>query len=438
MTIAVVGLHFRTAPVELREKLALSGCALSMAFQELHSRVEAEGCEEGRALDEAVILSTCNRLEVYLSAHNPALGMAVVERFLAGLQNIPLDELRPHLRRHGREDAVRHLMRVAAGLDSMVLGEPQILGQVTQAFEEAHAAGLTGPVLSRLFAQAIHAGKRARNESIISRYTTSVSHAAAHLLIQEVALGQSARVLLIGAGEMAVLAAQALTRLDVRNLGFVNRTWSRAETLADEYGGTAHTWSQLDDALLWADAVICATGAPHTVIYRRDVEEAIARRAGRPLLIVDIAVPRDVEAGVGQIPGVLYRDIDDLQSVVDANLELRRAAVPQVEAIIHEEIVRFGEWYSGRQVTPVIRNLRDWAQKVVQEEVRQTLNRLPEADERTQRVVSRMAHRLVNRLLHEPTTRLRLQAAEGNGVGYALAVRELFALDATDSPEQNV
>lgn len=434
MILVVVGLNYRTAPVELREKLTLSGCALQIALEDLRGCITAD--ENGKQpISEAAILSTCNRLEVYALAHSPVEGSTLVEQFLGKLQNIPAADLRPHLYRHMGDGAVRHLMRVACGLDSMILGETQILGQVTQAFEDARSAGMTGPILSHLFAQVIHTGKRARTESSISRYTTSVSHAGALLLMEKLERRNSARVLVIGAGEMALLAAQALRRFNVSDMAFVNRTYTRAETLANETGGRALTWHELNEALTWADAVICATGAPHTVIYRRDLEAVLAQRESRPLVIVDIAVPRDVEDSVRELDGVQVFDIDDLQTVVDANLELRKAAVPQVETIIDEEMLRFAEWYHSRQVTPVIKNLREWAQNVAAEELEQTLNRLPDADERTRQMVSRLAHRLVNRLLHEPTTRLRVQAAEGNGYGYAHAVRELFALNALDALE---
>ncbi len=432
MTIVVSGLNYRTAPVEIREKLTLSGCALQIALEDLRGRTipqPANSQQPSPGIDEAVILSTCNRLEVYSSTHHPVDAIALVEQFLSKLQNISITELKGHLYNHIGDDAIQHLLRVASGLDSMILGEAQILGQVTQAFEDARNAGLTGPILSHLLAQAIHTGKRARTETPISRYTTSVSHAGALLLMEKLNQLRTARVLLIGAGEMATLAAQALKRFDVHDMAFVNRTYNHAEALANEFGGKALTWYQLEEALAWADAVICATGAPHTVIYRHDVEPVLHRRENRPLVIIDIAVPRDVEETIRELPGVQYYDIDDLQSVVDTNMELRKAAVPQVETIIQQEMARFAEWYRSRQVTPVIKTLREWAQSIADDELVQTLNRLSDADERTRQIVSRMAHRLVNRLLHEPTSRLRTQASEGNGYGYAHAVRELFALN---------
>ncbi len=334
MSIAVIGLNHQTAPVEIREKLMLSGGALQIALEDLRGCAASApdgGGQAGSTIDEAVILSTCNRLEIYISAHPLEDGIARLEQYLAALQDIPLPELKTYLYSHAGDDATRHLMRVACGLDSMILGETQVLGQVTQAFEDARSAGMTGPILSHLFAQAIHTGKRARTETAISRYTASVSHAGALLLIDRFEQRSTSRVLVIGAGEMATLAAQALKHFDISNLTFVNRTYARAEALAQEFEGRAQNWYQLDEALVWADAVICATGAPHVILYRGDVEALLPQRDGRPLAIMDIAVPRDVEATVRELAGVQYYDIDDLQSVVDANVELRKAAIPQVE-----------------------------------------------------------------------------------------------------------
>jgi glutamyl-tRNA reductase len=255
-----------------------------------------------------------------------------------------------------------------------------------------------------------------------------VSYAAALRALESIGDPVAARILVVGAGETAALAAQAFRRLGVNELAFVNRTFEGAEALAESWGGRALTWYMLDDALVWADAVICATGAPHTIISRQDAEAVMSRRQDRTLTIMDIAVPRDVEYTVRELAGVHYHDIDDLQNVVDANLELRKSAISQVDAIIEEEMLRFVEWHRGRQVLPVIKELREWVQDVAQEELEKTLHRLPDADDRTRQLVGRMVNQLVNRLLHEPTTRLRMQALKGNGFGYAYAVRELFDL----------
>lgn len=430
MTITMIGLGYQTAPIELRERLSLAGQALRGALQGICRLATVPGMPRLSAplVTEAVILSTCNRFEVYASTRHGVDGVALLEHFVSTLQDAPGTELKEHLHSHRGDEVVQHLMRVACGLDSMILGEAQILGQVAQALEEARAAGAAHSVLTHLFTQAIHAGKRARTESEIGRHQTSVSQTAVTLLMGRLESRQNPRVLIVGAGKMAALAAQALGRSGAGELTFVNRTESRARALAAEFGGDAAGWHELGKALAWADGVLCATGAPHAVICQGDVEAVLSARAGRPLVVADIAVPRDVEATVRMLPGIRYFDVDDLRDVVDANLDMRRAAIPQVEGIIGEETARFAEWHRGLQVTPVITEMREWARGVASDELAKALNRLPDADEHTREMVQRMAHRLVNRLLHEPTTRLRLQAAQGNGEGYAHAVRELFAL----------
>lgn len=432
MAVVVFGLNYRTAPVQLREKLTLSGLTLQAAFRELCTYCSCCAADSERTspspIDEVVILSTCNRFEFYMSSQQPQQAIRLIESFLVQSRDITLAALRSHRYSYAEDSAVEHLMRVACGLDSMILGESQILGQVTQAFEDAQSAGTTGAVLSHLFAQVIHTGKRSRTETPIGRYTTSVSHAGARLLLERLEQRRDARVLVIGAGEMAVFGAQALKRFGFRDLMFINRTYDKAQSLAKDFNGKCLPWSQLGEALSWADAVVSATGAPHTVIYRNDIEMVLVRRNHRSLVLMDIAVPRDIEAEVDELPDVQVFDIDDLRSVVDNNVALRKASIPQVEAIIQQEMARFLEWYHGRQVTPVIRTLREWAQGVAEEELMQTLNRIPDSDEHTRQIVTLLAHRLVNRLLHQPTARLRMQAHEGNGHGYAHAVKELFAL----------
>lgn len=423
MSLVLLGVDHHTAPVALRERLALSGCALRSALEDLR----ATG-----TVSEVALLSTCNRLEVYCVLAPDATAELLLNA-ISALYLLPEAELQPHVYRHEGELATQHLLRVAAGLESMILGEDQILGQVSQAFHEAQTAGTAGPILARLFTQATQAGRRARAETVISRYTTSASHAGAQLLIQKRQPEQS-RVLIVGVGEMAQLAAQALKSVPGLELAVINRTFTHAEELAAALGGRALSWCQLEEALTWADAVLTATGAPHTVVYYQDVASALSKRTTRPLTVVDIALPRDFDETIRTLDGVSYHDIDALQQVIDANLELRRAAIPQVEQIIAQEQQRFGEWLREREVTPVIKDLRDWANGLAQSEVEKTLSRLPDADEATQRAIALLAHRLVNRLMHEPTLRLRTNALEGNGVNYADTVRDIFGLDAEVCP----
>ncbi len=402
-----------------------------MALRELKGFQPPDNTDANRCspllIHEGVILSTCNRLEIYAVVENKDAGWRTLEDFLTQFHNVQTHEIEPHLYRYEGKDAVHHLMRVACGLDSMILGEPQILGQVSQAFSAAQAANFTGPVLSHLFFQAIHAGKWARSDTDISRFTTSISHAAAQMLLEKVSV-QTPNILIVGAGEIARLGAKSLRKYSQSQIAFINRTPARAELLAAEFGGQSVGWDQLGEALHWADAVFTATSAPHIVITKHTVEQALARRNGRPLFFVDIAVPRDVEASVDTLNGVIRYDIDDLHFVVDTNTAQRQAAIPQVERIIENEVSSFFDWYHSREVTPVITHLRRRAQEVAQLEIEQALNKLGDVDEHTTQVINQLAHRIVNKILHEPTVRLRGQAAEGNGYGYAHAVSELFGL----------
>jgi len=442
MSILLVGLNHRTAPIELREQLALSERSLAHALAELpvHPTVfngdPALGLRDAApALREGVILSTCNRLEVYAIAREIGGGRAAVENFLSRLHRIPPGLLRPHLYFMHDQDAAVHLLRVAAGLDSMVLGEPQILGQVSQAVESARAAGTTGPVLTQLFAQAAHAGKRARAETVISQHTTSVSHAGARLAERELGGLAGVNALIVGAGKMAKVAALALKARGAERIAVINRTFASAERLASQVGGRAIEWHGLTGALAWADLVLSATSAPYTVINTSDVTAALPERGRRPLLLVDIAVPRDVEQAVADLPDVRLFDIDDLQTMLDDNLARREAAIPRVEAIVQEEAAAFARWISSRDVVPVIAGLRAWATQVARSEVERALNRLDDVTPREREVVELLAHRIVGKLLHAPTVKLRDQAARGSGYTYSHVVRDLFDLaDADQRP----
>jgi len=485
MELIVVGLNHRTAPVALREQLALADCTLRIALEDLKGRCRASFCgselsgqsfEDDNSrpqilvkLNEAVILSTCNRLELFgiVSGSGPTessggngnvmpspdgselpgetvggptvgeAGWRTIERFLADLQGIPLAELRPHLYFMKGHEAISHLMRVATGLDSMILGEPQILGQVTKAHTDARAAGTAGPLLSHLFERATHAGKRARTETEIGRHTTSISHAAARLVKEKLGDLESCQLLIIGAGEMAEVATQALIAHGARQLSFINRTFARAEQLALKFAGVMPeqfkpqvlNWYHLPEALVNADVIVTATGAPHVVIHEDDVRPILPERNGRPLLLVDIAMPRDIEESVGELNSVQRYDIDHLKSTVDANMAQRRMAIPDVETIINDEAKIFEEWLHGRQVLPVLVELRRKAREIAEAEMSRQMRQWNGFSPEGQQKVSRMVHRIVNKLLHEPTVRLKAAAAAGNGLEYANAISELFDLD---------
>jgi glutamyl-tRNA reductase len=427
--LVLAGLNHETASVELRERLSLSSYSLGRGLDpEVPGPVlDLPGPVPG--LSESILLSTCNRLEIYGVAGDAAEGLAVEEAFLAHLLDMPPAELRPHLYRMRDEAAAEHLLRVASGTDSMILGEPQILGQVAQALARARAAGSAGPLLRQLFKRAVHAGKRARSETAISRHATSASHAAVRLARATHGDLAHARVLVVGAGEMAEQAALALHDEGAIAVACLSRTQEHAERLAGRFGGRAFGWGHLAEALAEADVIITATAAPHTLIFREDVAPALSGRAGAPLVIVDIAVPRDVSPEVSGLPGVVLYDIDRVREAVDTNRAQREAALPQVEAIVQQETRDFCRWVQGRQVVPVLVEFRRQAESVAESEVELMLRRLENPDEHTKKVMELLAHRIVGKLLHEPTVRLKAEAANGSGAVYAEALRELFALD---------
>lgn len=422
--ILLVGLNHTTAPICLREKLAINGASLHSALSQLP---RANG-REGAALHEGVILSTCNRLEVYTVCNDAESGYHAVVDFLCCNRQLAAEEFVTALYRKQNAEAVQHLMRVACGLDSMVMGEPQILGQVTAAYQAALAGRSCGAVLSTLFRYAIRAGKRAHAETAISRHAVTVPSVAATLAEQMVGGLKGRVVLVMGAGEMGELAVRTLIARGATSIIVANRTYDRALALARELGGEAMTFERQLEALIRADIVITATDAPHVILTRDKVAQAMTHRPERPMVIVDIAVPRDTEPAVAEVPGVRLFDIDDLKSVANGNLEARQREIPRVEAIAAEEAQAFICWFETLEVVPTINDLRQWAEEVKAVELEKALRRLRHLDEREQKVVRALAHRLMNKFLHQPTVQLKQHALAGYGHHYASAIRDLFGL----------
>jgi glutamyl-tRNA reductase len=429
MKILLIGLNHKTAPVEVRECLAFTPAALGSVlthFDGIHRQAHLEEVGEG------VILSTCNRLEVYALVHNSEKATEAIIDFLSRACDTVREAFVEHLYIYYDEEAIWHLMRVAAGLDSMVLGEPQILGQITEAYQAALSQGAAGTVLSALFRAAIHTGKRARTETAISVNSVSVSAVAANLASQLLNDLSQRKVLLIGAGQMAEISVRALMKRGVSNIVVANRTYENAAQLAQAWGGKAINFQQLPTVLAEVDIVIASTSAPHSILNRKLLEPAVAIRPHQPLFIIDIAVPRDVDPDVSQIPNVHLYDIDDLQGQANENVRERESEIPQVETIVEEEVGQFQEWYSSLEATSTITDLRQQIEQVRQQELERLFNRL-DLDEREQNLVATMSHRLVNKILHEPTLCLKKEAAQGNGAAHIATVRQLFSLDQVTS-----
>jgi glutamyl-tRNA reductase len=422
MKIVLVGLDHHSAPVELRERLHLSEAAVPAALEDLRAL----------GLAEIAILSTCNRFEVLALAADASRAIEDVSAAIARIAALPPAMPRPPVYALREQQAVRHTFRVAAGLESQVLGETQIVGQVACAERMARAAGTAGPTLTRLLMTALHVGKRARSETRISQHTLSISHAAAGLARREAGNLATRDALIIGAGEMGGLAARALRQQGATRLSVLSRTLASATRLADRVGAVALTWDQLDDALAAADVVIAAAGAARPIVSAATVARALARRPERPLTLVDIGVPRNLDERIGALAGVRRYDIDDLRSVVAEHQSRREAEIAPVERIIASEARQFMRWQRGRAIVPVITSMRRQAEAVARAEVEQALRRLPELDAHGQAIVTQMAGRIVNKLLHSPTVTLKERAAHGDHFDYSHATRKLFALDGAD------
>jgi glutamyl-tRNA reductase len=426
--ILCVGMNHQTASVAIRERLAFSMLQLE---QDLTRSIEANEAAAGE-IEELVILSTCNRVEVYAVSQQPAFDL--LESFLSETQNLPVcelspSELSPSLYYLMDGDAIKHLFRVAAGLDSLVIGEPQILGQVAQAYEVAKQNGSAGKILSQLFQAAIRAGKRTHTETTISRNPASIASVAVHLISETVPDLPSARVLVLGAGEMAELSVESLRKRGVKEITVINRTLEKAQELARRWDGQAGALYMLPDYLPDMDIVISSTGAPHTIIQRELVQSAIRERPDRPLVFMDIAVPRDVDEGVRDLAGVSLLDMDQLSENLHTSLAQRQSQVPRVEAILAEEQAAFEAYLAALHVVPIIVELREQANSIRQNEVEKALRRMPQLTPEMERQIEALTISIVNKILHSPTSRLREEAKGSKAGDYADITRYLFGLE---------
>jgi glutamyl-tRNA reductase len=419
MPLFVAGLSHKNAPIELRERLAVEEDKL----RELLRDIAATG-----AVDEALVLSTCNRVEVYGVAAVPGEARAVAFRHLCAHRGVGLTAIEPLLYTHLEAEAVRHAFRVASSLDSMMIGEPQILGQVKDAFALAQACETIGPGLHPLFTQAFAVAKRVRTETEIARHAVSVSFAAVELA-KKIFAGLAGRaVLLVGAGKMGELAARHLVEQGAFPIYVANRTWARAQEMARALSGTAVPWDELETALGSVDIVITSTGAPEPVITRVAVQRAMHGRRARPLFVVDIAVPRDVEAGVDGLGDVYRYDIDDLRQVVDANIRERLREAQRAEALVEREVGRFVARLRDVEVIPTIVSLRERLEEIRRGEVRKALARLPDAAPETRQALEALSAAIVNKILHAPITKLRDASRAGSHRSWLEVVHELFGL----------
>jgi len=422
MKLVIVGLNHKTAPVGVREKVSFSSETLGDALGRL---VREYGLNEG------VILSTCNRVEVLALSRDQEMekGIVQVKRFLADSSAIPLDTLDEHLYAYCGADAVRHLVRVGAGLDSMVLGEPQILGQVKDSYANAVEYDSAGVIVNKLYHKAFSVAKRIRTETKIGEAAVSISFAAVELAKKIFGELNGKSVMLLGAGEMAELAAKHLLRAGIREIMVANRTYERAIEFVKDFGGTAIMFREFPHHLKNVDIVIASTGAKSFIIREEQVREVLRERKHRPMFFIDISVPRNVDPLVNNIDNTYVYDIDDLQGVVASNIKERSKEADDAERIIEEEIERFYRWIKSLDVVPTIIALRNYCDGIRKAELERAVRGLNGLNDKERKTLDAMTKSIVNKILHGPVSRLKKDADKIEGDTYIDTMRKLFDLD---------
>jgi glutamyl-tRNA reductase len=421
--IYCAGVSFRTADLKIRDRLALDVSAQSAVLSRL-------GCgHDSRPfpLSELVVLSTCNRTEVYVAG--AAAARDALPALLADATGVPIDEVAPATYVLSGAEVVRHLVRVACGLDSLAVGEPQILGQVADAYSLSMTHGASGPVLSAIFRGAIRAGRRARSETGIGRHPVTISSVATRAIASVVPELASARVLVIGGGEMGGLAISALHHRGVRDLTVMTRTQESSEEVAARFGAKSATFERMNDALRAADVVVSSTTAPHFIITADIVAAAMQQRPERPLVLMDIAVPRDIDPASGDVKGVTLLDLDSLQRHAEANVAVREGEIPAVETIVADETAAIMTWLHQLDVAPLVAELRAHTDAIRRSVLDRSARHFSHLSEDDRRRLEWFSASLVNAVLHEPTARLRNDALSGDSARYALALRHLFGLE---------
>ena len=420
MNIIVVGLSHKSAPVELRELLAIPESRLGEALTRLLSY---------SSVKEGMFLATCNRVEVYAVVEDADTGFSHVQDFLVSTHlAVSAEHLLPHLYRYADEHAMRHLFRVATSLDSMVIGEPQILGQVKDAFEIALSHRTSGVILNKLVKKAISVGKGVRTKTRIAEYAVSISYAAVELAKKVFSNLSEKTVLLVGAGEMGKLAARHLINHGVHQVFLTTRNNQRAEQMAERFGGTAISFEEFPNILPKADIVLCATGASHFVIQSEEVQRSIHQRMNRPMFLIDISVPRNIDPSVKDVDNAFLFDIDDLKSHVGQNQEERRKEAEKAEGMVTEEVTSMQSWVRGLEAKPTIVALRKRADEIKRAEIEKVMSRLENLSSKERQAIEGLASAIVNKLLHGPLVTLKSEAQTNNGFAFIEVARRFFDL----------
>lgn len=427
MNLVIVGLNHKTSPVEIREKLSFPAQTISEPLKKLTGHY---------GLNEGVILSTCNRVEVLAITSDMEKGVWQIKRFLADFHSIPLEKLDEHLYVHCGEAAVKHLLRVAAGLDSMVVGEPQILGQVKDSYSYAVEHNTAGVIVNKLYHKVFQVAKRIRTETKIGESAVSISFAAVELARKIFGDLSGKTVMLIGAGEMAELAAKHLINNGIKEIIVANRTYEKAVELVKGFGGTAIMFREFAHYLKNADIVIASTGATTFIIKPDMVQEVMRERKQKPMFYIDISVPRNIDPLVNNIDNAYVYDVDDLQGVVSSNIAERNKEAEAAERIIVEEIDNFYRWIKSLDVVPTIIALRQTCDQIRKAELARSLPSLSALTEKDQKVLEAMTSAIVNKILHHPVTHLKKEANKVEGDLYIDTIRKLFDLTVDEQAVQ--
>ncbi|PLX92997.1 MAG: glutamyl-tRNA reductase [Desulfuromonas sp.] len=428
MDIIVVGLSHKTAAVEIRERVAFSPTAME---RPLHEFVGLSAIAEG------IIVSTCNRVELYATSRDPEAAVAQMRRFLTSFHGLEADALDENLYDYRGEEAIRHVFRVASSLDSMVIGEPQILGQIKTSYGYAAEYKTAGLILNRFLHKAFSVAKRVRTETSIASNAVSVSFAAVELARKIFSTLDGKTVLIIGAGEMCELAARHFVNNGVTSVMVTNRTFERAEKLATDFQGRALTFDDFPDHLAQVDIILTSTGAPTFILEKKKMEEVIRLRKNKPMLIIDIAVPRDIDPKVNDIDNIYLYDVDDLQGVVQANLKERHKEAKKAEGIIEQEIGQFHRWLTSLEVVPTIVSLRQRMEEIRKGELDKSFSNLKDLTPKQRKSIEALTSAIINKVLHTPTTVLKKSQNDEGGDNYVDAVRVLFDL-APPAPEGEI
>ena len=428
MHAIVVGLNYKTAPVEIREKLSFIESELPQAMEALQKQ---------KSILENVIVSTCNRTEIYAVVDQLHTGRHFVKQFLADWFDLPVESFSSYLTIREEDEAIEHLFKVTAGIDSMVLGETQILGQVKKSFLSGQEIGTTGTIYNQLFKQAVTFAKRAHNETAIGENAVSVSYAAVELAKKIFGSLKRKHVAILGAGKMGELAIENLYGSGVGKVTVINRTFEKAESLAAKFHGEAKSMKELQCSLLEADILITSTGATDYVIDYELMEFVERLRKGKPLFVVDIAVPRDIDPRVGDLPNVFLYDIDDLQGIVEANLAERERAAADITSMIGKEVTQFKDWVATLGVVPVISALRKKASRIQEETMISIENKMPDLTDRERKILSKHTKSIINQLLKEPILQAKEMANSSKANEQLRLFQQIFGIEDAVEAEIN-